>query len=1127
MLLGIGSAAAFDTDLFPRESVLASGRWIKISVDESSLYRIPASTLRSWGFGDASKVRIYGGSGARMGDALTVENIVPDLQLLQNTVASDGSVIFYGTAPGEWTATSEGLLYFEPNVYSAATYYFVTQTDTIEARTIEKAAAMSLDPSTARATTFMQPLHYERELFSPGEAGPLLLGEDFRYTPNRNFDFTLPAPAAAGARVWCRVSFVSRYTAGSPSLSVNVANSDIPVSETRLTLVGDSKYTHGSETVATRSGTLTAAASSVRVGLTLNGNSSSNTAALNSITLAYSRELTLPAAGHLCFDMVDPAVSMQAENAASVTLWDVSDPLDIKAVTPSATSADRLDWEAAAYGRTFYAAFRDGASIPAPKFVEAMENQNLHGDDSPDMIIVAPSAYLTQARRLADLHANSEDSLTVAVVDVDKIYNEFSAGRAEAAGLRNYFKMLYDRGQAGQGKPLRFALIFARMTYDNRHLVAAAGSYPTIPGWTPRPLRSSLSDNEGYFTDDFYAMLDDNAATVMRTDKLRLAIGRIPATDVSEAQNIVDKAIEYTNSARRTSWKQRVIMLADDGDRGVHLRQSETMASGYVDRPGVPLQVNKVYLDAYTRSGGIYAEARDRMMRALDEGVVWWTFIGHANTTSWTGDGILNYSDLNKFYLRHLPFIYAATCDFLRLDGTSVSGAEMMYKERYGGCIGVISATRPVYIAENGPLSAAVGRALAERDSQGRIYTPGEIYMRAKNDIRNSEGRPSADDNRFRYVFVGDPALRLAVPSNRVVIDKINGTPTDGSSDEPPTMAARSRSQIEGRVVSPDGTLLEDFDGTVSVNLLDSEYTTTTTPEDGSDPINFEELGARVFTGSARVQGGRFTMEVPMPTELSQNYRPAALASYAYHDTAATEAAGMFRDFYVYGYDEEAPADDVAPTIQSMVLNHSSFVNGGLVNPSPMLIAAVTDDVGINISTAGIGHQLSITLDSIRTFNDVAAYYTPYSDGTPGGVINYPFEDLLEGPHTLQLRVWDTSGNSERATIDFTVAQDIAPKIYDVYSDANPAITSANFYLSHDRPDAMLDVTVTVYDLLGRQIWSGSSSGRSDMFLSVPVTWDLTDGAGRRVRRGIYLYRATISDNGTTFETATRKLAVS
>ena len=84
----------------------------------------------------------------------------------------------------------------------------------------------------------------------------------------------------------------------------------------------------------------------------------------------------------------------------------------------------------------------------------------------------------------------------------------------------------------------------------------------------------------------------------------------------------------------------------------------------------------------------------------------------------------------------------------------------------------------------------------------------------------------------------------------------------------------------------------------------------------------------------------------------------------------------------------------------------------------------------------------------------------------------------------------------------------------------------ADFYLSHNRPESMLTVTISVYNLLGHKLWSRTSTGRSDMYLSSPVTWDLTDGTGRRVPRGIYVYSATVTADGENFTTASRKIAV-
>ena len=191
-----------------------------------------------------------------------------------------------------------------------------------------------------------------------------------------------------------------------------------------------------------------------------------------------------------------------------------------------------------------------------------------------------------------------------------------------------------------------------------------------------------------------------------------------------------------------------------------------------------------------------------------------------------------------------------------------------------------------------------------------------------------------------------------------------------------------------------------------------------------------------------------------------------------------------------------------------------------------MFLAAVSDDIGINLSTAGIGHQMSLKLDESRSYNDVAFYYTPSADGSPSGTIAYPLENLTEGNHTLTFRVWDTSGNSATRTLNFFVEQGAQPKIFDIFTDVNPASTEANFYLSHNRPDARLTVTLDIYDMLGHRVWTTTVTDRSDMFLSAPIRWDLTDLGGRRVQRGIYIYRATVSTDGGSVQSAAKRIAV-
>lgn len=1106
------SSHGFETDFYAANSVLSQGRWVRIRVPETGLYRISASTLRSWGFSNPENVRIYGYGGKRQANILSKENYIDDLPLVQSTV--DAGVVFFGVGPGQWETTDKEGYSFQCNVFTNYGYYYVTEGG--ESRPTSTTGTPGADNPT---TYFKDRAHHELELSTPGSAGAALVGEDMRYNRTLDIDFSV-TDYAPEAKSWVEVSYVSHLSSSGTILQV--AHNDSLLGHLSLPATSTSHYVHGNEIVkrfSFKASPTTAGKS--RISLKLIPTTTPSKANLNYVSFNYPRRLNLPQTGYLHF--CSSAKQLSLACTEGTTIWDVTEPLDIKAVQ-SLRQSDKNLWTMTGQGNREYVAWRTGATLPAPQFDGTVKNQDLHSHSSVTMVIVSPSEYYTQAQRLAQFHTDRQDSISVRLVLDTDIYNEFGSGSADPGALRKYFKMLYDRGQSGNGDPLQYAILFARMTIDNRHLLESSGTYPTIPGWTPWTVRSALSDNEGYFTDDVTAMLADNSGNRLGADKLSIAIGRIPALDNTEARQLVDKIIQYAENSKKTAWKHRFMFLADDEDNGIHLQQTEKMINGFAGRANQYQLVRKVYMDAYARQGNVYPEARATMFRYLDEGVVWWNFIGHASTSGWTHDGQLSYSDVNNMYLTHWPFIFAATCDFLRLDGQKVSGAEILYKERYGGAIGIVSATRPVYISDNEKFSSAVGRMLARRNDKGHILTPGEIYRLAKNDIRDNSGQALSDENRLRYVFVGDPALPLATPSNDVRLDSINGIPVDGN--QQPVMAALSRSSISGTILDSDGEHMENFNGVAMVEIFDAERTVTTNGYGQGKVENFEDYGGRVFYGSAPVKNGRFSMEIAMPEELSQNFREATMSLYAYSTETNDEAVGINRDFYVYGFDENAVEDTEAPVIESLILNHENFKNGATINADPMLIATISDNVGLNLSSAGVGHQMTVILDGTQSYNDVNYYFTPNPDGSPSGVINYPLENLLAGNHTLKLRIWDTSGNSASSEIDFFVVPGLAPTIFDVYSDANPASTEANFYLKHNQPEGMATVTITVYTLMGKPVWSSTVKGKSDMFLTVPVNWDLCDYSGRRIERGIYLYRASVTTDEQTYETATRRIAV-
>lgn len=1116
MLLPAG-AAALPLTHYADNSALSQGNWMKIRVDTDGLYRIPTATLRSWGFRDLSRVRVFGYGGARISNVLSAEEYIDDLPLAPCEL-TDRGLVFYGVAGGDWQ-TVQGYRHYDQNPYSSYGYYFVGELpDADSSGTLPSSGTAGVSENPARTADAL--LHHERELALAAEAGPLMTGEDFRYTRTRSFpmDFT---DAAEGGTARIEYSFIS-HLSSSGRLTANF--DDVNIGSATIIAKPSDGYVHGVETSGRHTFECKDGRHSIELTFTPGGTVSM--ASLNYISVAYERMLRMPASGWFCFSSLSSEFAL-ANARDDMRIWEISRPGKASEIKYTISGGEAF-WSMDNRSDRTFVAWLPEAALPAPKTVGTVSNQNLHAGEGAEMIIICPSEFSTEASRLADFHRTASDPLSVRIVDPQTIYNEFSSGAPDVSGLRKYLKMLYDRGLAGTGPSLRYVILMARTTLDNRRLSASAPSYPTLPAWMPSSSAASLSDNDGFCSDDFVAMLGDGSGADMRRDKLSVALGRIPVTSSDEASSIVDKIIQYAAGAHKTAWKQRFLFIADDGDAGEHLRQSEKMISEFDHSDRQQHLVRKVYVDNYELQGNVAVMARETMYRHLEEGVVWWNYIGHANETSWTGEGLLTYTDINNMYLRHWPFIYAATCDFLRFDAELVSGAELLFKERYGGAIGVISAIRPVYIALSKYFSNAIGRALTVRDANGQLLAPGDIYMRAKNDIRNDDEKvptPRADDNRLRYVFIGDPALKLATPSNIVRIDNIKGLSPLGPDQI--ILSAFEKARIEGSVTDPEGNVLSGFNGIMLIEIFDAERSFTTIGRgDQGKEEPFEDYGERVYCGSTKVTDGHFTIDVAMPGELSQNFRPATMSLFAYSTESNDEAIGLSRDFYVYGYDDTAAPDETAPKIDSMVLNHSTFKSGDTVNDSPMLIASVSDDTGINVSTAGVGRQMTAIIDGNKTFSDLSYYYTPSSDGSPSGVINYPFDDLDTGAHTLTLRVWDTAGNSATSEIEFFVGESVAPKIYEVYSDANPAIDKANFYLRHDQPEVMATVEVSVYNLLGRKLWSNTVTGRSDMFLTAPVTWNLCDESGRRVNRGIYLYRATITTDGQSYQTASRRIAV-
>ena len=1117
------SAYALDRSYYAESSKLASGTWVKISVTSSGIYQITADDIRNWGLGsDLSQIHVFGYGGAPLSETMLGDNYADDLPQMP-VVRTGDRILFYAQGPTTWKSMNKTFLQLQvQHPYANSGSYFVTNDTRFNDITIEK---VGNGPVGDVVTTYIERLYHEQDIINPGETGRVYLGEDFKTNRNQTFSFDLNG-LVSDSQIKSCVVFGALTSGARSTVTCSVNGTPLPTYDSDIIREG-ATHDHYNISRSIKPFTLDGT-TNLDFGVTYTSSKTPTLARLDYITINYERQLALKD-GHLSFGIDDASATKcyRVSGCSETTrVWDVTAPyapVELNAVVDGGTAT----FSPAGDGRKEFVAFDETSVYPHPEFSNRVANQDIHSEPVPDMIILAPAAYLEQAQRVADLH-EKYDKFRVLVLDHEKVFNEFSSGTQDAMAYRRLCKMFYDRGASEDGHKLGYLLLMGCGSYDNRMIGTSVTSlnYPHLLTW-----QSSISndDDNSITTDDYFGILDDESETG-DTDFMNIAVGRMIVKSVSEARTVVNKLVQYVTKPYYGAWRNQAMFVADDENKGAHMRQSKTMIANARANGGEDMMYSYVFIDAFNEvsEGGArtYPDARNKMYNTLNEGVLWWNYIGHASTQNWTGEGLMMRSDVEtKLFYRHLPVLYAATCEYTRFDNSVLSSGERIFLNANGGAIAVICPARLAYITDNGTLSSAVGNYMFSRDDSGKPLRVGEILRKSKNRVM------SMSDNKRRFFCFGDPALRLACPQYTAKIETINDKPVDP--ENPPQFKARERVVFGGSILDRDGSPATNFNGAVISTLFGPEQEVITHgygKSDDADTVHYYDRTNRLAINVDTVIGGRFTVSVVIPSEVNneyENYSPASINLYAYDSRDSLEAKGVNSDFYIYGYEEEEVTDTIGPRIISFGLNDANFVDGSDVNESPLVLATVSDESGVNFSSSGIGHSMTLTLDGTISYNDLVSYYAPqFAEQGTLGSINYQLSDLSAGQHTLRLRVWDVYNNVSEKTISFNVVHGLAPDIADVYCASNPASVETSFYVKHNRPDAVVSVTIEVYDLMGRLVWSTTQSGRSDMYTTTPVTWDLTDSGGRRVPRGIYVYRATISTDGIKEATKAKKLAV-
>ncbi len=1129
LAISAGSAAALDQHYYAPASKLAEGQWVKIAVQESGICQITADDISNWGLGsDLSQIHVFGYGGAPLSEVMLGDNYTDDLPQVP-VVRSGDRILFYAQGPTTWQRFNDKIPYVQvQHPYANTGCYLVT--NSARYNDIDITVADN-SPTGPLMNTYIERLYHEQDIINPGHTGRNYLGESFVDNPSQSFQFDLNG-LVDGSMVSVYPVFAAKTTGAKSSLTYWYNGTQLAQADADIIDVSYNRsYEHYKLARSVKRFTLDGTDQlCFQVDFSCPG--TVYEARLDFITVNYERRLAMRN-GCLAFglDKASRDTTYQLTGCVGPTrVWDVTVPS--APVQQNITTTDGVAaFSPSMSGRREFIAFDESATAyPHPELVGEVSNQDIHAQETPDMIILAPAAYLEQAQRVAALHERY-DHFSVLVLDHEQVFNEFSSGTPDAMAYRRLCKMFYDRVESQDGHRLQYLLLFGGGSYDNRMIGTDASSqdYPKLLTWQSA---AGTSDEYSFITDDYFAVLDDGSG-INNNHKMSIAVGRMIFRSEEEARTVVDKLESYITKPDYGSWKNRIMFVADDEDGGVHMNQSNGMINNIRDHGGENLVCDYVYIDAFdaVQDGGgrSYPDARAKMFNSLNEGCLWWNYTGRSSTKQWTNEGLLTQSDVeNLLNYSHLPVLYAATADFCRFDNDSVSSGEHMFINPNGGVIAAICPARITYLSQNGLMDLAVARNIFIGDESGCPTRIGDIIKMAKNDV---SALSTSSDNYRRFFVFGDPAMRLAYAPLTARIETINGQAVDEENYDLLVFAAHESVEFRGKIIGLDGKVATDFNGIVASTLFGPEESITTNGYGvGGVEVTYDDWPNRLLVTSDTVVNGEFAVHVIIPDEVNDQddyFRPALINLYAYDSRDTLEAKGSSNDFYIFG---DEVTDTIGPDIITMVLNDGTFVDGSDVNASPMLLLTIADESGVNLSPAGSEHSMTLTLDGNIIYDDLMNYYIPISaqQGTIG-TISYQLNDLPEGMHTLTLSVWDVHNNVSEKTITFNVTNAAVPEIaapedldiYTVFDGLN-----MTFYVRHNRLGAEVSVAIEVYDLMGRCLWQSAPSGSSGMSTATSVTWNMRDNGGTRMPGGIYIYRAIVTADGVQMATRAQKLAI-
>jgi hypothetical protein len=1072
-------------------SVLRYGNWAKIGTTADGIYQLTFSDLQSLGMPttdlSSNSIRVFGNGGGY----LPFNNSEPRIDDLEenNIEVFDGGdgvfntgdyILFYGQSPHRWKPNGNRFNHYT-HIFSDTTYYFVTTDYNIGTpKRIQKKAVITA-PADITVSEFNDFQYHELDLENFVKSGRVWYGESFNYTKDQSFGFSFPNAIKNTANIKSRLAF--RVIQRSSTFTMAVGGNTIQT----LSHPGVSGGYYA-EYAGVKAGidNFTLPSDNFEVEVNFSNPSSSDNGWIDYLEINCERQLTFTGNQMTYRNLESQNASIIQYNLSgnNFRVWNVTEPTNVIENTLSNNTLKERGGQL-----NEFIAFNTSSYLQPTKFGK-VANQDLHAIQTADYIIITHPNYINQANQLANYHRQFS-KLNTYVVTTQQVYNEFSSGSQDITAIKTFNKMLYDRAGSDPDKMLKYVLLLGDASYDYKY--RKSNNTNQVPSYQSNNSRHPL---ESYVSDDYFGFLDDNESDALNSS-LDIGIGRIMANNVTQAQDIVDKTINYMSSSQGLRpWRNNLTFVGDDQDGNLHMAQSDQLATK-MDTDYFDYNVNKIYLDAYQQisnaGGSTYPDVNTAIDQATDNGSLIINYAGHGGELGWAHERVLGVSQIKGYSNKEALALYVtATCEFSRYDDPDrTSAGEFALLNPAGGALALLTTSRLVFANENFVLTKRFFSVVFEQVG-GQRPRLGDL-------LRISKIAGSSINTR-NFTLLGDPAAMLAYPEYKAQ-----------TQTAPDTLKSLQEITITGIVTDAFSQKIPNFNGVIYPTIYGQKKMNSTLNNDNNGVMQFETQQNALFNGKASVTNGEFQFSFIVPKDINFKYDKGKVSYYS--ENGVLDASGSDSTIIIGGQDGDPTADQVGPTV-NLWMNDESFIVGGLTDESPKIFAKIYDESGINTVGNGIGHDIVATIDE-NTSNAITLneYYESELDSYKNGSLSYQLSNLSEGKHTLRLKVWDVYNNSSEAFTEFVVSKSSGFDIEHVLNYPNPFTTNTDFYFDHNALGQQLTIRVQIFTVSGKLVKTIDHSEISEGYRAGPINWDGRDQYGDRIGKGTYIYKIKVTNS--------------